>query len=80
LVTVQGKHGSRYGEGKQLEPGTFLTESGADAGVPHHFFGEGELRELLDAFTIVELSPLEWDEIKGDQHYRHSHYVLIVEK
>jgi SAM-dependent methyltransferase len=80
LLTVQGKHGARYGKGKKLEPDTFVPASGADAGVPHHFFGEEDLRDLFARFTIVELSPLDWDEIKGRRHYRHSHYALIVEK
>jgi cyclopropane fatty-acyl-phospholipid synthase-like methyltransferase len=80
LLTVQGKHGSRYGKGKQVEPDTFVHNSGPEAGVPHHFFDEQELRELLATFATVELSPLEWEEIKGARRYRHSHYVLVVQK
>lgn len=80
LLTVQSQHGYRCGKGKPLEPDTFLTRSGADAGVPHHFFSEAGLRDVFAQFTIVELSPIEWDEIKGPRHYRHSHWALVVQK
>jgi SAM-dependent methyltransferase len=80
LLTVHGKSGSRYGTGTQLEPDTFIPASGADSGVPHHFFGEQGLRDLFAQFTIVELFPLEWQEIQGGPHGRHTHYALVVEK
>jgi SAM-dependent methyltransferase len=80
LLTVQSKRGYSYGRGQPLEPDTFLHDEGADAGVPHHYFDEQGLRNLFAQFTIVELFPLEWDQVEGDQHYRHAHYALIVEK
>ena len=80
LLTVQSKNGWRHGRGKQVEPGTYIPASGADAGVPHHFFSDQDLRELFAQFTVVELFPLEWDEIRGRRHYRHAHHALIVEK
>lgn len=80
LLIVQSKRGWRYGKGRQIELDTFLPPSGADAGIPHHFFDEQDLRDLFAQFTIVELALLEWDEVKGRRHYRHAHYALIVEK
>jgi cyclopropane fatty-acyl-phospholipid synthase-like methyltransferase len=80
LLTVQSKRGYSYGRGQPLEPDTFLRDEGADAGVPHHYFDEQNLRDLFSQFTIVELSPLEWDEVKARRRYRHSHFALIVEK
>ena len=80
LLTVQSKRGYSYGRGQRLEPDTFLRDEGADAGVPHHYFDEQNLRDLFAQFAIVELVPLEWHEIRGIRRYRHSHWALVVEK
>lgn len=80
LLTVQARYGSRFGKGKEVEPYTFVDDRGAEAGVPHHFFGEQELRDLFAAFATVELTPLEWDEVQGKRTYRHSHYIVAVRK
>ena len=80
LLTVQSKRGYSYGKGQPLEPDTFLRDEGADAGVPHHYFDEQGLRELFADFAIVELFPVEWDEMKGGAAYRHAHWAIVVEK
>ena len=80
LLTVQSKRGYSYGKGQPLEPDTFLRDEGADAGVPHHYFDEQGLRELFADFAIVELFPVEWDEMKDGAAYRHAHWAVVVEK
>jgi SAM-dependent methyltransferase len=52
---------------RQIEEGTFLPEDGPEKGIPHHYFSEGELRELLRSF---QLSSLEVD--------RAAHYCLFA--
>ncbi|RPI28826.1 MAG: class I SAM-dependent methyltransferase [Acidobacteria bacterium] len=37
---------------RQIEAGTFVPEDGPEMGIPHHFFEEGELRELLRGFDL----------------------------
>lgn len=37
---------------RQIEERTFIPEDGPEKGVPHHYFDESELRELLRGFQI----------------------------
>lgn len=48
---------------RQIEERTFLPEDGPEKGVPHHYFDESELRELLRNFDIFKFS------IDKAQHY-----------
>lgn len=77
LLIVQSKRGHRYGQGQQLEPDTFITISGADAGIPHHFFDEAGLRDLMPAFVILELSSREHVDEEG---YRHAHWLVVASR
>ena len=80
LLTVQSKRSHSYGRGQLLEPDTFLRDAGADSGVPHHYFDEQDLRQVFAAFARVELFPMEWDEIRDNQHWLHAHWAVMLEK
>jgi ubiquinone/menaquinone biosynthesis C-methylase UbiE len=81
LLTLMSTRGHRYGQGQEIEPGTFLPESGPDAGLPHHFFDESGARALLAAFHQIELHLDEHEETEEDgSTHRHSHWVAVVEK
>ena len=80
LLVVISKRSSRYGEGRELEPDTYLPISGADAGVPHHFFGESDLRDLLSCFVVTELRALELGGGEGKARRRHSHWAVTIER
>lgn len=81
LLTLISTRGHRYGQGQKIEPGTFLPESGSDAGLPHHFFDESGARALLAAFDLIELYLDEDEETEEDgSTHRHSHWVAIVER
>ncbi len=41
---------------RQMEKGTFVPEDGPEAGIPHHYFDESELRELLHRFEIFSFT------------------------
>jgi SAM-dependent methyltransferase len=77
LLVVQSKRGYRYGRGTPLEPDTFLPDTGSDAGIPHHFFDEAGVRDLLSAFTILQLEPREGS---GESGHRHAHWVVVAKK
>jgi SAM-dependent methyltransferase len=48
------------GRGVEIEQGTFIAPDDADQpGVPHHFFGEEEVKALLEGFRLVELDRVE---------------------
>jgi ubiquinone/menaquinone biosynthesis C-methylase UbiE len=44
-----------HGEGREIEPYTFVNDDGHEAGIPHHFFDENRLRSLLKAWEIIVL-------------------------
>jgi len=77
LATVQSKRGYRHGRGQEIEPDTFIPDTGVDAGIPHHFFDEARLRDLFAAFTVVSLV---LDEGLEEGRYLHSHWVVTVER
>jgi ubiquinone/menaquinone biosynthesis C-methylase UbiE len=77
MLIVQSKRGYRYGGGQQLEPDTYITVDGADAGIPHHFFDEAGLRDLFAQFAILDISPREHVDEEG---YRHAHWVVVIER
>jgi len=44
----------RFGRGRRIDAATFAPESGAEVGVPHAYFDERRLRDVLGGFTIDE--------------------------
>lgn len=51
-VRSMGHHGT----GREIEPHTFVNDDGHEAGIPHHFFDEDRLRNLLEAWEILVLA------------------------
>jgi len=47
LATLKSDKADLFGRGKEIEPKTFLLDTGREAGVPHHYFGKEELQELF---------------------------------
>jgi ubiquinone/menaquinone biosynthesis C-methylase UbiE len=45
-----------WGCGQKIEPGTFIRDDSCDAGVPHHFFDENEVRELFRDWEYLSLA------------------------
>jgi ubiquinone/menaquinone biosynthesis C-methylase UbiE len=76
LVSLQSKRGYRYRCGEEIECDTFITNVGADAGVPHHYSDFAEIEKLFDRFVIrrVEL------EEHIEEGNRHSHWQVVAEK
>jgi SAM-dependent methyltransferase len=77
LATVQSKRGYRHGKGQEIEPDTYIPDTGLDAGIPHHFFDKAGLRDLFAAFAIISLV---LDEGLEEGKYLHSHWVVTVER
>jgi SAM-dependent methyltransferase len=44
----------RFGRGRRIDDATFAPESGSEANVPHAYFDERRLRDVLNGFTIDE--------------------------
>jgi SAM-dependent methyltransferase len=81
LLIVQSKGSHSYGKGEQLEPDTFLRRDGEDSGLPHHYFDQAGLRELLAQFRIVTLEELVRESQGPDGETRLScHWAVLAEK
>ncbi len=63
LFLTVPKYRNQASRFRQIEAGTFLPEDGPEKGVPHHYFEEGELRELLCGFQIFRF------EVDRADHY-----------
>jgi len=71
LLTGPSRRDFRYGHGEPIEPHTFITSKGHDAGVPHHFCDREELERLLQGFAIETLDLIENPDDAG---HLHSHW------
>lgn len=55
MVTLLSTKGGAYGKGIEIEENTFVRDDGEEAGVPHHYFDETEIRLLFKEWKIVYL-------------------------
>ena len=55
FVTVSGQRDPGI-EFEEIEPGTFVPQSGPEAGLPHHIFDVDELRAAFCAFELMDVS------------------------
>lgn len=76
LISLQSKRGYRYRFGEEIEPDTFITSIGADAGVPHHYSDLAEIGNLFKDFVIRKIE----QEEEIEESHRHSHWQVLVEK
>jgi hypothetical protein len=85
-ATFASVRDARYGNGIQLAPHTFAPESGDEQGVPHTYFDERALRELLQGFFAIEsLREQNVDEIVGAWAHRvrpqgHVHWIAHLRR
>jgi tellurite methyltransferase len=54
-VVLGSRSDPRFGRGRSLGDGVFTDEDGSEAGVPHVYFDEAGVSDVLDAFEIVSL-------------------------
>jgi SAM-dependent methyltransferase len=62
--------------GKKLEPNTWITVRGNDAGIAHHFFDERGIRSLFSKFKVVRMREVAW----VDKGRPHSHWHVLARK
>lgn len=53
MVTLLSTKGGAYGKGTEIEKNTFVRDDGEEAGVPHHYFDETEIRDVFKKWKIV---------------------------
>lgn len=69
MTTVLSTKGGAYGEGNEIEKNTFVRENRSEAGVPHHYFDEQEIRELFKQWKIVILAEQVYTYIETEPNY-----------
>lgn len=57
--TFIDKKNRKYGVGREIEPHTFVMDDGFEAGVPHVYVDEADLRAMLSRFEIRSLTQIE---------------------
>ena len=55
MLTLKSTKADSFGMGREIEPGTFVRDDGPEAGVPHHFFSETEVRRLFRGWELLVL-------------------------
>lgn len=55
FANLSGKGDYKEGQGKEIEPRTYICDSGIEAGMPHHFFTRQEVETLLEGFEMMSL-------------------------
>jgi len=64
-------HDARFGKGAKLSERTFAPLEGDERGVPHSYFDEPSLRELLEKnFAVERLEEIQVDAIAGSWAHR----------
>ena len=59
------------GSGTEIEPGTWVDPEGREAGLPHHYCTEAEVRGLLSGFDILSMNEHEYREGENSRwHFR----------
>ena len=66
-ATFASTHDARFGKGVRISEHVYAAETGDEAGVPHTYFTDEELRSLLEPrFTIESLQETAADSIVGN--------------
>lgn len=55
LGTIRSIKADSYGQGKLVEPNTFIPVEGKEKGIIHHFSDETEVRELFQKWELISL-------------------------
>ena len=85
LALVRGHEDYRYGQGKEIEPNTFVIDitderasASAEVGMVMHFFSPDELKELFKDFSSVEIDTKSSSRIGGE--FLNFDYLVIARK
>ncbi len=74
LIMFKAPESHRFGQGRQVEPNTFIHDHGPDAGVLHHYSDREEVAGLLAGFAVQRVTYME----QGPQDQLHAWWVAEV--
>jgi SAM-dependent methyltransferase len=80
LITLLHDADYKYGEGREIEPDTFVLSSGKEKGLPHYFAGRDDLDEFLAGFDVVNVD-MERNEvdIEGNREWN-THWIVLARR
>ena len=76
LFVVVSDKDFRFGNGKKLEPKTFMFIRGEETGIVHHFFNQKEFEAALRSFKLVRI----WEELLPEGRGKRAHIYAVVRK
>lgn len=56
LVTLKSTRADLYGQGEMIEPNTYLMPEGSEAGIPHHYSDEAEIRVFFQGWEMISVA------------------------
>lgn len=62
-LDTQANHWHSFKDKTEIEPGTFVPQSGPEKGLPHSFFSKNEIKQLFKGFSDLKVN-----EIEGSWH------------
>ncbi len=79
LTLIQSSGDWKEGLGMRMEANTFLLDRGDEEGIPHHFFSETEIRELLGDFEILQMKQEKLDDrLPAMAPVKHRHWEVLA--
>ena len=80
MTTFISRKSSEYRKGTEIEPNTFIPDSGPEQGVPHHFVDEAETEELMSLFDKIRLYHHMHEGILNIGTYISAHWIYVGRK
>jgi SAM-dependent methyltransferase len=77
IGTLLSKRTWKFGEGEEIEPGTFVQARGPEAGVPHSYVDEAGARALFSGFDLESLDHEEW---RDENDAVHAHWNIVARR
>jgi hypothetical protein len=77
-LTLGSKADPRFGAGTRIDDATWAAPAGTEAGVPHAYFDEGEVRALLIDWDVLDLEQRNAAETAGRWAHRPSELATMV--
>lgn len=56
LGTLKSTKADSYGSGREIEPNTFIPDTGKEKGIVHHYSDETEIREFFKKWELLSLT------------------------
>lgn len=85
LATIVSKENHKFGKGKKLDNNSYITDEGAEKGIPHCFLDERDIKNIFNKkFKILKLKIISGEIPKQDIKFRKKgaldHWLIFAQK